>query len=76
VPWWKALSALGFRRRGDVVSFQLAARRRLTHPLTPALAITTAAGAVALWEGLGRAPVLLAWVVIALAAGYAISGSV
>jgi hypothetical protein len=50
--------------------------RRLTHPLSPAVTIAVSAVVVALWEDLGNAWVPVAWVVLALAAGYAISGSV
>ncbi|MET9023731.1 hypothetical protein ABZV93_27535 [Actinopolymorpha sp. NPDC004070] len=54
-------------------------RRHLTHPLAPAAALLLAALAVpalARWWAFATAPVLLAWVVLALAAGYSISGSV
>jgi len=52
------------------------ARTQLTHPLTPALVLGGAGvgTAAAVWAG--RLPVLVAWVVLALSAGYAISGSV
>jgi hypothetical protein len=48
------------------------ARRGWTHPLAPAPLLVVAAVAVATTG----APVLVAWVVLALSAGYAISGSV
>lgn len=48
------------------------ARRGWTHPLAPAPLLAVAAVATLL---AGR-PVLVAWVVLALSAGYAISGSV
>ncbi|SDR71220.1 hypothetical protein [Actinopolymorpha singaporensis] len=55
------------------------ARRRQTHPLVPGAVLVLAALAVPaltyLWA-FATAPVLLAWVVLALAAGYSISGSV
>jgi hypothetical protein len=52
-------------------------RRAATHPLaTAAVLLTTAAGTWGLWAvGAPYAPTL-AWVVLALAAGYAVSGSV
>lgn len=51
-------------------------RRALSHPLTPSVAVACAAAGVGGWEVLARPPILLAWVVLALAAGYSISGSV
>jgi hypothetical protein len=55
------------------------ARRWHTHPLVPGAVLALAAPAVpavAWWWAFATAPVLLAWVVLALAAGYSISGSV
>ncbi|MFD2078984.1 hypothetical protein SAMN05421678_102247 [Actinopolymorpha cephalotaxi] len=54
-------------------------RRRLTHPLAPGAVLAVAAltvPALTWWWAFATAPVLLAWVVLALAAGYSISGSV
>lgn len=51
-------------------------RRSLTHPLTPGFLIAAAALGTAGWFLAAHAPVLVAWVVLALAAGYSISGSV
>ncbi|GAA2759113.1 hypothetical protein [Actinopolymorpha rutila] len=55
------------------------ARRRHTHPLAPGAVLVLAAlvvPAVTWWWAFATVPVLLAWVVLALAAGYSISGSV
>lgn len=53
-----------------------AVRRFLTHPLTPGVVIAAASLAVAGTELGANPPILVAWVVLALAAGYSISGSV
>jgi hypothetical protein len=53
-----------------------AARRTLTHPVTPAVVLLTVAVALLGLSLTGEVPVLLPWVVLALSAGYAISGSV
>lgn len=51
--------------------------RRWAHPATPLLLIgALSAGAALLLVLGGRQPEVLAWVVIALSAGYAVSGSV
>lgn len=63
----------GFRWAGEMPA---RARTRLTHPLAPALLVGGAGVGVAGAVWAGRMPVLVAWVVLALAAGYAISGSV
>ncbi|MGW5360134.1 hypothetical protein [Actinopolymorpha pittospori] len=48
----------------------------LTHPVAPGILIALAALGIGSWQALGHPPILLAWVVLALAAGYSISGSV
>ena len=61
---------------GGTRGMGVAALTRATHPLAPALVLTLADVVVAGGVWAGRLPVLLAWVVLALSAGYAISGSV
>lgn len=51
-------------------------RRTITHPVAPAVVLCAAALSIACLSLLSSAPVLVAWVVLALSAGYAISGSV
>lgn len=51
-------------------------RRRLTHPVTPAIVIAGTALVVLAGQLTRDGPSVLAWVVVALSAGYAISGSV
>lgn len=52
-------------------------QRTATHPLTTAVAILAAAVVVCLlWTAKLPAAPALAWAVLALAAGYAVSGSV
>ena len=47
-----------------------------THPVAPAAVLCVTALTVVLWTVAGQAPVALSWMVLALAAGYAVSGSV
>lgn len=54
----------------------MTAVRWTTHPVSPAIAILGAALALVAVDVVRAVPVTLAWVVIALSAGYAISGSV
>ncbi len=51
-------------------------RRTLTHPLTPVAVLGGAALLVGCLALTSTPPVLVAWVVTAVSAGYAISGSV
>ena len=51
-------------------------RRWVTHPLAPTAVLLPAAAGVLAWAGLGGPQPTLAWVVLALAAGYSVSGSV
>lgn len=53
-----------------------AAVRRWAHPFTPVLLISGLTAGVALLLLGGQRPEALAWVAIALSAGYAVSGSV
>lgn len=48
----------------------------LTHPVTATTALLAAAAALLAAHLTSGVPVVLAWVVLALSAGYAISGSV
>lgn len=48
----------------------------LAHPATPAYVLPSVAAAVVALHSIGYAPILVVWVVLALSAGYAISGSV
>ncbi|MEQ7005574.1 hypothetical protein ABN028_05170 [Actinopolymorpha sp. B17G11] len=50
--------------------------RSFAHPLAPGLGIALGAIGVATWQAVADPPGALSWVVVALAAGYSISGSV
>jgi hypothetical protein len=54
----------------------LRTRRTLTHPLTPVVVLGGAALLAGCLALISTPPVLVAWVVTAVSAGYAISGSV
>jgi hypothetical protein len=53
-----------------------AMRRTATHPFTPAAVLLLAAAGVAGSLAQGQQPRVVSWVVLALCAGYAVSGSV
>lgn len=53
-----------------------AMRRRLTGPVTPAIVLVGVAALMLVGQISGIAFPLVAWVVFAISAGYAISGSV
>lgn len=59
-----------------VCNLASATRRTLTHPFVPAVVLCAAALSVGCLALVSTVPVLVAWVVLALSAGYAISGSV
>jgi hypothetical protein len=50
--------------------------RSFAHPFAPGLGISLGAVGVASWQAWSDSPGVLSWVVMALAAGYSISGSV
>jgi hypothetical protein len=50
--------------------------RSVAHPFGPGLGIAAGAVGVTLCQAVSDSPGLLSWVVVALAAGYSISGSV
>jgi hypothetical protein len=50
--------------------------RSFAHPFAPGLGIALGAVGVAGWQAVADPAGLLSWVVVALAAGYSISGSV
>lgn len=62
--------------RSESTSAANAAVRRWAHPFTPVLLISGLTGGIALLLLGGHRPAALAWVAIALSAGYAVSGSV
>lgn len=60
----------------DTRKIGMAVRRAVTHPLTLSTGIGVAAVSISVMVLLTGQPVLMAWVVLALSAGFAISGSV